>query len=93
MAITNQQRAFLQNYQTGCDKLALLLADLEQLRNVYVKRTYSAISDDDLAEFEITAAQLSDGINMTNELVNKFLVNLAVTTGDWQGIMDRIRRL
>lgn len=93
MALSNQEKAFLQNFQTNFDKLAILLADIEQLRQVYVKRTYSSMIDADLLEFEITATQLSDGINMANELTNKLLANLAVTTGDWQGIMDRIRRL
>lgn len=93
MALSDQQKAFLQNYQTDFDKLALLLADLEQLRQVYVKRVYSSISDADLLEVEITATQLSDSTNMVNELVNNFLANQAITQGDWQGIMDRIRRL
>ncbi len=93
MALTNQQKAFLQNYQTDFDKLALLLADLEQLRQVYVKRVYSSIPDVDLEEVEITATQLADSTNMVNELVNNFLANLPITQGDWQGIMDRIRRL
>ncbi|KKL73101.1 hypothetical protein LCGC14_2078260 [marine sediment metagenome] len=93
MALSDQQKAFLQNYQTDFDKLALLLADLEQLRQVYVKRVYSSIPDVDLEEVEITATQLADSTNMVNELVNNFLANLPITQGDWQGIMDRIRRL
>lgn len=93
MALSDQEKAFLQNYQTDFDKLALLLADLEQLRQVYVKRGYSSISDADLLEVEITATQLADSTNMVNELANKFLANLPITQGDWQGIMDRIRRL
>lgn len=93
MALSDQEKAFLQNYQTDFDKLALLLTDLEQLRQVYVKRGYSSISDADLLEVEITATQLADSTNMVNELVNNFLANQLITQGDWQGIMDRIRRL
>ena len=93
MALSNQEKAFLNNFQTGFNTLALLLTDLEQLRQIYVKRSYSSLIDNDLAAFEITATNLSDGINMADELVNSFLANQTVTQGDWQGIMDRIRRL
>lgn len=92
MALTDQQKAFLQNFQTDFDKLALILADLEQLRQVYVKRVYSAIGDADLADVEITSTQLSDAINMVSSF-NDFLGSVAVAAGDRQGIMDRIRRL
>lgn len=93
MALSDQQLAFLNNHQRRFDELALLLADLEQLRKLYIKRGYSSIPDADLADREITATQLGDSVNMVNELNNNFLANLAITQGDWQGIMDRIRRL
>ncbi|MHC4617955.1 MAG: hypothetical protein ACYTEQ_09400 [Planctomycetota bacterium] len=92
MALTSQQQAFLQNFQTDFNKLALLLADIEQLRQIYDKRSYSTIDDADLAEVEITATQLSDAINMAAAF-NDFLGNVAVAAGDRQGVMDRIRRL
>jgi hypothetical protein len=93
MALTDQQKAFLNNFQIGQNNLALQLADLEQLRKLYIKRGYSSIPDADLAEFEITAINLSDGINLVNEIANNFLANNPITQGDWQGILDRIRRL
>jgi hypothetical protein len=92
MALSNQEKAWLQNFQGDFDKLADLLERLEGRRKIYVSRVYSGLTDPDLAEVEITAAQLSDGINMVTELTD-FLGNEPVTQGDWQGIMDRIRRL
>ena len=93
MALTNQEKAFMQNIQSDVDKLADLLERLEGRRKIYVSRVYSGLSDSDLAEVETSASQLSGAINMIDELNNNFLGNQAITQGDWQGVMDRIRRL
>lgn len=95
MALSLQENQFVIEITGKMSELTDILSELEESRKVYFSRSYSGLSDSDLAEsgLDLTAAQLTAGINMIDEINNKFLANLAVTTGDWQSVMDQLRRL
>lgn len=92
MALTEQQLAFLNNYQKHWDDLAKALSLLDDEALVYASRVYSAILDADLIEREITQVQLGNSINLHTAL-STLLDGGIPDTGSWRDILNVIRRL
>lgn len=95
MAITDRQRAFMNDFQKAVDGLGDILSVLETQRRIYVKSGYSSILDADLVEFEATQALLTSAVNMVNELNHKFFGDTPTltTATDWQSTLETFRRL
>ncbi len=68
MALSSQQVAFMQRLQSSANNLADTIADLRQLEEIYSDRAYSTIADADLADLEVTHAQLEVSSTLLHKL-------------------------
>lgn len=92
MALSSQETAWLGNFQRRFNDLAEVITLLKGDKHTYTKRVYSALTDPDLGTVELTAAQLSSGINFVTEIEN-LLAGLATNTQDWQATLEQVRRI
>ena len=92
MTVTAQQAVYIANLGDETHRLGNILKELYELADIFTDRSYSTISDADLAEFGLTQNDVSSAINMIAELKSLF-ENQPVTQGDWGAILSVIRRL
>jgi hypothetical protein len=93
MALTPQEKAFMNNFQTTFESFSADMGILSSLTTLYTSRAYSNISSSDLeAEAEVTATQLSDAVNFVTQM-EAMMTSGSIVIGDYRGIVDRIRRL
>jgi len=92
-----QAQAFVQRTQGNAQDLAIAIETAVELRSIYYDRTYGdsgakEITDADLVDYGITAAQLASYITLCEQLAN-LRDNLAVTQGDYGATINQVRRL
>lgn len=97
MAIDNQGKAFVQRVQGNAQRLAVEVETAEDMKAIYYDRAYNSgganeLTDEDLAEFNITAAQLASYVTLCEQLVN-MRDNAAVTQGDYGATLNQVRAL
>jgi len=86
---------FATKIQESSTTVAQALASAKNIYSVYFDRGYSAggsdpIIDEDLLSLGLTAADLASFITMADQLA-KFFNNEAVTTGDYDSIVNKLR--
>lgn len=96
MALSNQQRAYLQRMRSNFQNLAEAFANLDDLRDIYFDRGYNTLVDGDLTGEEvasdITVADLASAINFI-EAMGLLLNNGVPTQADWDATMSKMRFL
>ena len=97
MALNDQEAAFIQRLRSSTHKLAAEIESLEVLSGLYFDRTYNngganEITDDDLLELDIDAADLAAIVTATQQLLN-WRDNAAVATGDYGATLNKVRAL
>lgn len=96
MALTSQQRAYVQRLRSNFQSLAEAVANLDDLRDIYFDRGYNVLTDGDLTGEEIAsgllAADLTSGINFI-EALGLLLNNGIPTQADWDATVSKLRFL
>lgn len=90
------KNTYVQRLQDTATKLAQVANEFEDLVSVYFDRGYNGggadeIEDTDIsAGLGITAADVANGVTLAQQLAN-FLNNAAVTTGDYDLTLNKLR--
>lgn len=96
MALTSQQRAYIQRLRSNFQHLAEAIAALDDLRDIYFDRGYNTLTDGDLTGEEmasgLTAADLASGINFV-EALGLLLNNGVPAQADWDATISKLRFL
>lgn len=94
MALSNQERAFLNNFQREFNDLSDIITKLKANAVLYAKRPFTGIPDvDGLDEIELSNAKLTAGVNLVTEISNLLGGLIVNDEQDWQAALDQIRRL
>lgn len=97
MALNDQEAAFVQRIRSSTHRLSEEIDKLAALADLYFDRTYNSggvneITDDDLADLDIDAADLASTVTAIQQLLN-WRDNAAVTTGDYGATLNKVRIL
>lgn len=91
------KNAFAERFRQAATTFMLAAEDLQVIYAVYFDRGYHGggsdqITDPDVEDAEITAAQIAAGITAT-EHIDNYLNNAVVTPGDYEASFNALRRI
>lgn len=95
--MNTQEAAFVQRVQSNAHKLADDIATAIELAAIYYDRTYGSgganeLTDGDLEDAHITAAQLAAYVTMAQQLAN-FRDNASVEQANYGATLNQVRAL
>lgn len=92
-----QKEAFISRIRVDSGTLADLLMTFEELRTIFIDRGYNSggsnpITDDDLVDLDIDAADVADFGVAVQQLIN-WRDDASVTSGDYGATLNIVRAL
>lgn len=93
--LTNPQRKFISLMQQNAENVAQALMYADEVASIFLDRGYDevdSVTDEDLAEYGITRADIAAYIDACQQLVN-LRDGIAVTQGDYGAAINSVRLL
>ena len=96
MSDQSMKQTYARQLQTDAGAIAAIRQILDDRKGVYFDRGYNSggsnpITDSDVSDLDLTAAQVGSWITLIEQL-EKFFTNQAVTTADYDATLSTMRR-
>jgi len=97
MAVSASKQTFIQNLQQAINQLLISKGSLKDCDNQYYANGFNAggahaITDADVAQYNLTAADVAAGMTMAENL-DKFFTNQTPAVADYQTTLQKLRTI